>query len=205
MIASNRPRQSRFLVWLVALSALAAGGGLGLGMGGWAYDVWQCHIFAGHSNAMEQIVWAWKDHLPPGVEPATWREVVVVSYNALGNVCFSPKHVSIAEMRRLRAEVEGKNREPITVETLDWLWWRLGKTGPRGAKYIRQMQPLWDEAREALRAGGRGQTKRTCGMHPAMRQPNQLLAGARYRAGAPPWTCVPQLPGAALAPADAEL
>lgn len=143
-----RPRKSRFLVWLVALSALVGGGGLGLGLGGWAYDVWQWRIFAGQRNAMQEIVEAWEHHPPPGVEPATWREVVVVSYNALGNVCFSPNHVSLAEMRRLRADVEAKSREPITLQTLDWLWWRLGQTGPHGAEYTTRLLPLWEETRE---------------------------------------------------------
>jgi len=146
--------QSRPLSRLLVIGAGMAGV-LGLGLAvWWGYDTWQWRAFSGQRDAINACVDSWRENPPAQIDRHIWQEVVTTVHNALGNVCFTPNEISIEEMRRLRAEVETKSREPITAETLDWLWWRLGKTGPHGAKYVTQMQPLWDETREALRAGG---------------------------------------------------
>jgi hypothetical protein len=153
MTRPNSVVQSRIVARLLVIGALMAGG-LGVGLGvWWGYGAWQWRAFFEERHAINASVNSWRDNAPAQIDRHIWQEVVTTLYNALGNVCFTPNEISIDEMRRLRAEVEGKSREPITVETLDWLWWRLGKTGSHGAEYIRQMQPLWDEAREALRPG----------------------------------------------------
>jgi hypothetical protein len=43
---------------------------------------------------------------PSGVDPAVWDRALGATVTAYGNVCFSPGHVSIAEMDRLRDDLE---------------------------------------------------------------------------------------------------
>lgn len=154
MTRPNSVGRSRLVRRLLVIGALMAGAyGVGL-VAWWGCDAWQWRAFSREREAIKACVTAWGDEPPAHIDPHTWRGVVITLHNLVGNLCFSPSHVSTDEMRRLRAELEAKSREPITVETLDWLWWRLGKTGPHGPRYVTRMQPLWDEAREALQVGG---------------------------------------------------
>lgn len=107
-------------------------------------------------QAIERLIQPW-DQPPataPAMDPQRWRETFVVVYNAMGNVCFSPEHVSLEELHALRADLEARRQDPVSIETLDWFWHRLAKTGPHGQAYIQQMQPLWDEACESLTTDG---------------------------------------------------
>jgi hypothetical protein len=103
--------------------------------------------FAEERKAIERRLhqW-WEGRPPPGVDPHAWKETWGIVYNGFGNVCFSPKHVSLPEMRRLRADLEAKMHRPATVASLRWFWDRLAETGPHGKQYIEQMTLLLDEA-----------------------------------------------------------
>ncbi len=108
------------------------------------YIAWQ--KFKAETERIETIVKGWR--APPAhADPVDWEFAWVTVYNALGNVCFTPKHISPTELARLREDVERNKQQPVTFETLEWLWWRLGQTVPHGNKYITQMQPMWEEVK----------------------------------------------------------
>lgn len=83
---------------------------------------------------------------PTGVDPRRWDVAWETTYNAFGNVCFSPEHVSVAEMRRLHKDIRKKLAEPPSVEWLRWVWYRLAQTGPHGKRYTDGAILLFDEA-----------------------------------------------------------
>ena len=135
---------------VLAIVAAVLLGVLGIGWGArTGYEVWTGRAFAAEDKAIDAILKRWEKSAPADIDPHVWREVVVVVSNATGNVCFTHHQVPVAEMRRLRAEIEAQDRQPITLDTLGWLYHRLGQTGPEGQRYIVRMQPLWDEARAA--------------------------------------------------------
>jgi hypothetical protein len=107
--------------------------------------------FGAQREEMYRIVEGWKVRPPPGVNAHAWREACTLSTIAIGNVCFTPDHVATDEMRALRADLIAKANAPVDSETLQWLLDRLAATGSHGNRYIRQMQPLWDEALDSLR------------------------------------------------------
>jgi hypothetical protein len=151
--AGGGSRRSKLVVWLAVLAGLLLGM-LVIGGGTWlGHRIWNIRAFRAEHDALAAILTRWQQSPPARVDPRVWREVVVVVHNAMGNVCFTYQHVPVAEMRRLRREVEAQARGPVTLDTLEWLWNRLGQTSPHGAEYIQRMRPLWDEARDAAEHG----------------------------------------------------
>jgi hypothetical protein len=113
-------------------------------------ETWR--VFRAEKETMQQIMTDWRSYPPPGVDPHDWNEAITIVYNAHGNVCYLPDEVPLEEMRRLREDMETKSQGPINLDTLDWLWWRLGQTGPHGAKYAAQMHPIWEGFSEPVRS-----------------------------------------------------
>ena len=60
---------------------------------------------------------------------------------AYGNICFSPEHTVTVEMYRLRDDLDKKLASGVHLDTLKWIWNRLGKTGPHGKRYIERHSP----------------------------------------------------------------
>src|SRR3954468_14531783 len=52
----------------------------------------------------------WEGRPPPRIDAHHWEGAWVVAYNGFGNVCFSPDHVSLQEMQRLKADIQAKMR-----------------------------------------------------------------------------------------------
>ncbi len=147
----NRTARNLFLallfpVVLLLIAAVSVGTPLIL-----QYIAWQ--KFNAETERIETIVESWRAP-PANADPVDWEFAWQTVYNALGNVCFTPETISATEFARLREDVERKNQQPITFETLEWLWWRLGHTGPHGNEYITQMQPLWEEAKQSYFESG---------------------------------------------------
>jgi hypothetical protein len=82
---------------------------------------------------------------PSGVDPAVWDHALGATITAYGNVCFSTEHVSIPEMYRLRDDLDAKLKGKVDLDTLVWIWERLGETGPPGQSYARRHRPLLDQ------------------------------------------------------------
>jgi hypothetical protein len=83
---------------------------------------------------------------PPGISAAQWTELWNANGIAHANVCFSPEHVDQQEMERLTKDVEREFAKPITRETAEWFWQRLGRTGPHGKDYTSRFRYLVDDA-----------------------------------------------------------
>lgn len=79
---------------------------------------------------------------PNTINPSVWDCARGAVKTAYANICFSPEHTSTAEMYRLRDDLEVKLQGPIDLETLRWLWARLGQTGPHGKQYIQRFDYL---------------------------------------------------------------
>lgn len=69
---------------------------------------------------------------PTEVAPVLWECVWVWTRTFHGNISFSPEHVSLDEMCRLRDDLNEKLKGRIDLNTLAWIGDRLGKTGPHG-------------------------------------------------------------------------
>lgn len=136
------------VVVLAALSILLA-----LVAGGTLVNQWlRWRSYTAQREEMYRIIAAWERRPPPGVDGHVWQEACKLTGIAVGNVCFSPSHVSLEELADLRAELAAKEAGRVDIDTLQWVWDRLATTGPHGRRYIQQMRPLWDEARDALQA-----------------------------------------------------
>ena len=68
------------------------------------------------------------------------------------NVCFSPEHVTLEELQRsFNTDVEERLRSPVDLTTLDWVWDRLGRTGPHGRSYQQRFEPEYREGLATMR------------------------------------------------------
>ena len=80
---------------------------------------------------------------PKTIDPRAWECAHSWVQTAYINICFCPEHTSIAEMYRLQEDLDGKLTDEIDLETLRWIWDRLGNTGPHGKQYIERFRPAF--------------------------------------------------------------
>lgn len=71
----------------------------------------------------------------PPVSQATWNCAHGWVTNAYGNVIVVQGVPTTAEMYRLRDDLETKLKGSHDLNTLKWLWNRLGETSPHGKRY----------------------------------------------------------------------
>lgn len=109
-------------------------------------------LFRAEYGEMEELLQRWGEMTPEGMNKRAWEWAFTTTYNGFGNVCFSPENVSLEEMRRLNSDLQRKLQEPPSLEALEWIWNRLGETGPRGRQYIEQKRPLFLEAMDYAKA-----------------------------------------------------
>jgi len=80
---------------------------------------------------------------PDAVDPIIWKHAHSWIMTAHCNVCFSAEHTSVDEMYRLQADLDGKLAEEVDLDTLRWIWDRLGATGPHGKQYTERFGQLF--------------------------------------------------------------
>ena len=142
---TGRPIRTLLRVATVAMLVLVATGGVW-----WSFSVWKRWSFLAECDAIDRVVLSWKDRCPPDVDQVYWDDACQTVQIAFTNVVYSAV-VSLKETRRLRSEIEDRDKRPITVETFEWLLMRLAQTGPQGNKYITRMQPWWEESLDRVR------------------------------------------------------
>ena len=107
---------------------------------------WQ--LFGAEYEEMEELLWRWGENCPEGMDDRDWQRSFNATLSIFANVCFSPEHVSLKEMRRLNFDLRHKLQEPTSLEALEWVLNRLGETGSHGRKYINGMRPDLQRADE---------------------------------------------------------
>jgi len=88
---------------------------------------------------------------PADVDPETWEWATNWAITAYCNVCFSREHVSLDELRRFNDDMAERLRVPVGLATVDWVWERLGRTGPHGLNYRQRFEPDYREGVAAMR------------------------------------------------------
>jgi mannose-6-phosphate isomerase-like protein (cupin superfamily) len=89
---------------------------------------------------------------PADVDAQTWEWATNWAVTAYGNVCASPEHVSLEELRRFNTDLAERLLGPVDLATVDWVWDHLGRTGPHGRSYREQFEPQY---RAGLGVAGR--------------------------------------------------
>lgn len=88
---------------------------------------------------------------PADVSPLVWRESVSWGGTAFVNIGFSESHTPYAEMLRFEHDLDERLAQPVDLGFFEWLWTRLGETGPHGADYVARHKSNWDELVQANR------------------------------------------------------
>lgn len=97
-----------------------------------------------------ELVLQLRDRQPADVNQDTWNWATTWAVNAYGNVCYSPEAVSIDELKQFRADLEEQLRGPVDLATVDWIWNRLGRTGPYGLSYQHRFEPEYREVLDGI-------------------------------------------------------
>jgi hypothetical protein len=130
----------RRLYWLVGLGVL--------GLCAVPSVRWTLHRleYSREQRVTYELVKQLRQRRPAAVAPLRWDAATSWAVTAYVNVCFSPEHVSLEELKRFRADLEQRLRGPVDLETVDWFWHRLGRTGPHGRGYHQRNEPLHRQA-----------------------------------------------------------
>ncbi len=119
--------------------------------------VWSAFSFIGlipyhfELRATRDLVQQLRDRRPPHADKDEWEMGSDWVQTAYGNVCFAPSYVSHKELIRFRADLEQKLQGPIDLSIFDWVWERLGQTGPHGKRYCERYIVLYHDGLEAVR------------------------------------------------------
>lgn len=117
----HRKHLRRVAVVLATLVILVAG---------WfAAKVYWFHSWVGERDAIVSVIRSWEGRAPSGVSDVFWRDACWTVATLVGNA--TPTSVTLSELSGLRADVEKRSEQyPINVDTLEWVVFRLGETGP---------------------------------------------------------------------------
>ena len=108
--------------------------------------------FSTRTDHIEAMILDLGKYPPPGASEHHWLNLCQGVVNGEANALFSPSHVSMEEVRRLEADVQRKleGETQPKLETLEWVWNRMGECGPFQKRYITRMRPLFDEWADAV-------------------------------------------------------
>ncbi len=125
-------------------------------VGGWfAAKVYWFHSWVGERDAIVWVVRSWEGRAPSGVSDVFWRDACWTVNILVGNA--TAYSVPLSDLRGLRAEVEERGKQdPINADTLEWLIFRLGETGPEASNYITRQRPWWEYVLNRVRAESAG-------------------------------------------------
>ncbi len=141
----DKPAWTRPLLVILSLVILATI----IAVAAWPmYRAYNRRVFRTELEDIKGVVRKWR--IPPAdADPVQWEALWATDYNAIGNAFFTQSSVTQRELRQLREDVEQRDKSPLSIDTLHWLWNRLAQTNPHAREYIAHMQPMWDEALEA--------------------------------------------------------
>jgi hypothetical protein len=110
-------------------------------------------LYRDKNDDIRTLITTFESRTPSGVSEPAWRNLVTLTNIGFGNVFFSPSHATYDELLRFEDDLRRETGpgQPMTIETCQWIWDRLGDTGSKGKAYIEQMRPLFDEAAAAAR------------------------------------------------------
>jgi predicted outer membrane lipoprotein len=136
----------RWLRWLLGLALLAA---CAVPAALWLVPqvVYARQRDAGRELLMAQLY----GRRPPNVSPDEWDVAAGWAITAYGNVCFSPEHTPLKELKQFCAELEERLHGPVDFKTIDWIWERLGRTGQVGQHYRQSYETQYQEGLKAVR------------------------------------------------------
>ncbi len=135
--------------WLVVFGLLAA---VAFCIALPALWLWPQFVYGRERSAAYEVVTQLVDRRPADVNAAVWEVATSWAITAYANVCFSDEHVPIDEHRRFRVDSEKRFEGDVNLATIDWVWQRLGETGPHGAQYRDRFEPQYRENLKALQA-----------------------------------------------------
>jgi hypothetical protein len=108
-----------------------------------ALRLWPLFAYGQQRRAGEQAVVQLLSRRSPDVDAAVWEVATTWATIAYANVCFSAGYVSLPELRRFSADVEQRIGGDVDLATVDWIWQRLGETGPHGQQYRQRFEPQY--------------------------------------------------------------
>jgi hypothetical protein len=103
-------------------------------------------------RATHEVLMGLSSRRPPNIDAEVWEIATAWAGTAYCNVCFSPAHVPFDELCRVHTDLDEALKGPVDLETIDWIWDRLGRTGPTGREYQERFELSYrEELAEALK------------------------------------------------------
>jgi hypothetical protein len=95
------------------------------------------------ADGMTAALFALKNRVPQGVDPSRWQAAVEWTAVAHFNAFHLWHPPPIEEAYRLRAELMPKLSGPVDMQTLEWAWDRIGRTGADGKDLSDRLGPTF--------------------------------------------------------------
>ncbi len=122
------------IVALIAVVAITAPVGL---------RFWQLLSYARERTIGAELIESLAQRRPATVPTQTWEDATGRAITAYHNVCFSEEHVTFDELVRFNHDARNKLAGNVNLQSIDWVWARLAKTGPHGQRYFDKFEPQY--------------------------------------------------------------
>lgn len=117
---------------LIAVVAIAAPVG---------FRFWQLLSYVRQRTIGAELIASLRDRRPKAVPIQKWGDATRWAITAYHNVCFSEEHVTLDELVRFNHDAGIELAGNVGLESIDWVWARLAKTGPHGQRYVDKFEP----------------------------------------------------------------
>jgi hypothetical protein len=102
---------------------------------------WELISYARQRTIGAELVESLNARRPETVPIQTWRDASGWAITAYHNVCFSEEHVTFDELARFNHDTRIALSGNVNLQSIDWVWARLAKTGPHGQRYVANWEP----------------------------------------------------------------
>ena len=104
---------------------------------------WHLLRYARQKEVGVKMIQSLRERRPAAVPSQTWDTATGWAITAFHNVCFSERCVTYEELVRFTDDASLRLAGEVSLESVDWVWARLGKTGPLGREYVAKWEPIY--------------------------------------------------------------
>ena len=106
-----------------------------------AVRFWNVYSYYQQVGIGAELIQSLMERRPETVPSQTWNDATAWASIAYHNVCFSEEHVTFDELVRFNHDARIELAGNVDLQSIDWIWARLAKTGPHGQRYVGNWEP----------------------------------------------------------------
>jgi hypothetical protein len=110
-------------------------------------------LYGGQRRTGDELFRQLSNRRPSNIDVQTREIATNWATTAYRNICFGEAQTPLQELKRFCKDLEARLQGRVDLTTIDWIWERLGQTGPYGNEYRLRFEPQYHAELEAVHGG----------------------------------------------------